>query len=200
MRIKTGVVLSTLLLTACAMRRPNLPPLPPDSGRLSIDGVTFAPPAGEGWYYGLRNPYHIGLIKPRSNQDETIVVEAQLFKIANPVGAKDFVQQIKTGEAADTDPARFTAKLHDVTAAKIGQTACARSHSIAEDHAPHVVSHSGKTMILEMLSLKCSAVGDPHVGISVTYSERYYPGDEDPQFMTDAGKLLDSVELTKLKE
>ena len=200
MRIKTSIVLTTLFLTACVTSRPNLPELPASSGRLSIDGASFAPPAGEGWYVIMHTPFHIGLVKPRENQDETVAVEAQLFKAAGSVSEKDFVQQVREGEDQDTDPSRFTTRIHEVTSAKLGQAICARSYFVTEDHAPHTRSHSGKSMILEALSLKCRHPDDPHVGVSVTYSERYYPGDGDPQFKSEATALLDSVELTKLKE
>ncbi|MGA9852041.1 MAG: hypothetical protein WBR15_03845 [Gammaproteobacteria bacterium] len=200
MYIKTSIVLTALFLTACATSRPNLPELSPSSGRLSLDGASFAPPVGDGWYVIMQTPFHIGLVKPLVDEDETVAVEAQLFKFTGPVSEKDFAQQVKAGEDQNTDPKRFTTQVHEVTSVKIGQAICARSYFVTLDHAPHTHSHSDKPMILEALSLKCSHPDDPRVGVSVTYSERYYPGDVDPQFKTDAMAVLDSVELSKLKE
>ncbi len=200
MRIKAVILAAAFVLVSCATIKPNLPELPPNTGRLALDGATFAAPEGGGWYVELRNPFHIGLVKPRTNLDETTVVEAQLFKLAQPVAGESFVQQIRQGEDQDTNPQRFTVRTHDVEAANMGNVICARSYYVTVDNAPHTASHSGRPMILEAASLKCRHPDDPRVGVSLTFSERYYPGDSDPDFKAKANQVLDSLELTKLKE
>lgn len=195
MRIGIALLMSSLLLSACVTRRPNLPKLAPDAGRLSIDGASFMPPSDGNWYIPLHARYHIGLVTPLKNEDETVAIEAQDYRIRDLIPPDQFVQQIKEGEK-NTNPARFTTKLHEVTAATLGQATCARSHFELLDNAPHVASGSHKPMILEAFSLKCIEPDNPHLGISVTYSARYYPGDRNPDLTAKANQVLESVELT----
>lgn len=203
MLTRTALIVAIFSLAACASE-PNLPKLPADSGRLNIDGVSFAPPAEEGWYIGLQTPYHLGLMKRGDAKDETIAIEASLYK--TPASAlipgADYVASVKAGEAspAATDPKRFTLTTHDVTPAKVSGATCARTHAISQDNAAHTPGGKTAAMILEMYSLNCMHPKDPRVGVNVTYSERYYAGQADPQLAAKATALLDSVALGELKE
>jgi len=51
-------------------------------------------------------------------------------------------------------------------------------------------------MNLEMLTLLCAHPKDKKIGLNVFYSQRSYPGQEDPSFLEKASTVLNSVELT----
>lgn len=196
---RIAIVLVVAALGACATG-PNLPKLSASSGRLGIDGATFASPGEEGWYIGLQTPYHLGLIKRGDNPDETIAIEAQLFKVPAAAPGVDFTQAVRDGEDRDTDPKRFNVTTHDVTPVKLGGATCARSHMVAQDQSAHTPSGKYATMTLETFTLNCVHPQDPRVGVNITYSERYYPGQADPQLAAKAAAVLDSIELGTLKE
>jgi hypothetical protein len=187
-----------VLLTGCVptgMARP--PELPADTTQLSIVGVSFAAPGGPGWFVKTRERYSLEIVKWGQSKDETIVLNAYIFHAPAPVPGKDFVEQVKEAEAADTDPKRFTMRVHEVTPVTVGSTVCARSHMVAEDAAPENSTH--QPMFLEILSLNCPHPDDPRAAFNVGYSQRAYPGHQDPDFMQKATTILDSVQITKLQ-
>ena len=192
-------------LVACATGvNVNLPVMPSSVERATIDGASFEPPPGGVWYVEVHSPYMIALVRPRENVDETIAVEIQLFKfpefMTGPMSEADFVQKARQFVETDTDPTRYTQRTYEVTPETIGKDLCVRTYHLVVDHAAHVASHSGKPMMLESASLVCRHPDDPRVGVKASFSERYYLGDVDPGFKATAARMLDSVELSKLKE
>lgn len=190
-----------LALAGCAPEpvRYRYPEVPADQKTLAIDGVQFAAPGEPGWHVVTQTRYKLDLGKLGSD-DYTLGLSAGLYKAPGPVAGKDWAEQVKEGEDANTSAPRFLTTLHDVEPASVGTASCARSHMVAEDHDPK--THSGKqgTMILEVLSLNCHHPDDPKVGVDVGYSQRYYPGEGDPEFMKKAAAILESVRFTKLQE
>lgn len=190
-----------LALAACAPEpvQYRYPEVPADQKTFAIDGVEFAAPGEPGWHRVTQTRYKFDVGKLGSD-DYTLGLSASLYKAPDPVAGKDWAEQVKEGEDANTSAPRFLTTLHDVEPVKLGAAACARSHMVVEDHAPH--THSGKqgTMILEVLSLNCRHPDDPKVGVDVAYSERYWPGEGDGEFMKKAEALLSSVQFTKLVE
>ena len=191
---------ASLGLVGCAAppMQYRYPEVPAEQKTLALDGVEFAAPGEPGWHMNKQTPYVLSVGKLGSSEDDTLVIDAMLFKAPDPVPGKDWTQQVKEGEDADTSAPRFVMTLHDVEAVKVGTATCARSHMIAEDHAP--TTHSGKkgVMILEALSLNCRHPDDPKVGVEVGYSERYWPGQGEREFMKRGLNFLSSVHFTKL--
>ncbi|HEY4126850.1 MAG TPA: hypothetical protein VGN70_02255 [Gammaproteobacteria bacterium] len=173
--------------------------LPPDLKTLSIDGATFdAPPAGP-WMVKTHTPLELEIGKTGSSEDETVIIDAFVFKPTALEPGADFIKEVKQQEEQDTSAPRFVMKVHEVVPVSIGSATCARSHMVAEDHSPAVHSGSGKMMILEIVSLNCLHPDHPDkAAFNVGYSERFYPGDEDPDFMQKALALVNSVQITKL--
>jgi hypothetical protein len=185
-----------LLLAAVSGCGASYPTLPADVKQISIDGVAFAAPADGPWQVSTHNAYAITLGKNGKGADESIIIDAFDFRAPALEPGKDFIATTKEQEERDTPAPRFVMKLHEVQPVTIGTATCARSHMIAEDHAPQVPGHSGKMMILEVLSLNCLHPDHPDVvAFNVGYSERGYPGDEDPDFMKNAMALMDSVRI-----
>jgi hypothetical protein len=50
-------------------------------------------------------------------------------------------------------------------------------------------------MVLEVLSLTCAHPKAKNLGISVIYSQRYYPGQRDVAFTEKATSILNSIEF-----
>ena len=133
-------------------------------------------------------------------KDSTIAIEIQDLNLPQPVPDQDFVAMVKQQESADTDPSRFTEKVHEVTPFKLGEAVCARSHMLSEDDAAHTPSGKRADMLIEIYAINCSHPDEPRLDISVGYSQRYYPGDRDPQLDQVAATVLDSVRLESLKK
>ena len=58
----------------------------------------------------------------------------------------------------------------------------------------------GSMMLLELLSLSCVHPDDSRVAFQIGYSDRYSPGNGDPDFVKKGMAILDTAEVTKLKE
>lgn len=200
-RILTGSFL-LVTLAGCALLRGGPPRLTEGLQQLYIDGVRFSIAADpEGWYVEHQDFYSVAIVKPARSQDETIALSAELFHAPAPEPGKDLVQQIREAEEKDAPPPRYALKVHELTAVTLGKAQCVRSHSIAEDHSPTVQGgKTGSTMLLELLSLSCIHPDDPRVAFTIGYSDRYYPGNGDPEFMQKGMGILGSAEITKLQD
>lgn len=193
---------ASLALAGCmpAPMEYRYPEIPVDQKTLAIDGVEFAAPGEPGWHLHGQTRFAVDIGKLGPAEDETTSLSTQVYKLPPAAPDKDWTQLVKEGEDADTDPKRFVMTLHDVEAVKVGAATCARSHSVAEDHAPTTYSGRKDVMILEILALNCRHPDDPRVGVNVGYSQRYYPGQGDGEFMKKGTALLSSVHFTKLIE
>ncbi|HUL13461.1 MAG TPA: hypothetical protein VLU73_15010 [Methylococcaceae bacterium] len=195
-----GILLSVLLLSSCASLQPRLQEVqvPPD--RFFLKGFSLMPLNEQGWFIIERNPDRAVLAKQGDKPDETLAIEADLLKGGSPMlnSNEEFVLLIKETEARNTDPARFKVLRHEVSPYTEKDNNCVRSHMVAEDHT--AVKRSGKAgqMILEKLTLICVHPKDNRVGVSVAYSQRYYPDQRDPGFIEKATSILNSIEFTDL--
>lgn len=199
MRTKLISLLLLSCLAGCAAQMPY-PTLPADVKTLTIDGASFAAPAEGPWGVKTHTPFALEIGRQGKDQDESIVVDAFDFHPPPVEPGKDFVATVKESEEKDTTAPRFVMKLHEVVPVTIGSATCARSHMLAEDHAPQLQGGvTGKMMLLEILSLNCLHPDHPDkAAFNIGYSQRFYPGDQDPDFMRKATAILDSVQITKL--
>lgn len=140
----------------------------------------------------------LALGKRGDNPDETFAIQAMMLRLPVFKTNEEFVRLTKEGQAEDTDPQRFKTIKHEVTAYPKKDTDCVKSYMVAEDHAPAKRSGKSGHMILEALTLICAHPENKNVGVSVTYSQRYYPEQSDPAFFEKAARVLDSVEFTGL--
>jgi hypothetical protein len=105
---------------------------------------------------------------------------------------------VKDGQAKDTDPQRFIVKKHEAVASSIEGSSCVKSYLVTEDKA--AVKRSGKAgnMVLEALTLTCRHPKNISVGVNVSYSHRYYPGQGDSAFIEKATRVLESLKFNDL--
>ena len=75
----------------------------------------------------------------------------------------------------------------------MGGATCVQSHIVTEDHAAAKRTARPGVMILDAYSLICQHPGDKSVGIIMTYSQRYYSGQRDPELGAKAAVLFDSI-------
>ncbi len=152
----------------------------------------------KGWLIVGRNRYQLTLAKEGANTDESIIIQATPFRLLEFRSTEEFVRLIKEGQARDTDSERFDVKRYEVTAYPKKGSDCAKSYLLTEDNAAVRKSGRSGSMILEALTLACAHPEDRKIGISITYSHRYYPGQGDPEFREKAMSVLKSIEFGEL--
>jgi hypothetical protein len=95
----------------------------------------------------------------------------------------------------DRNPERFT-ELKISTDLYPGKGEdCVRIHTVHEDKKAKALSMRSGNMVMELLALTCAHPKDKRVAVHVVYSERYWPGDRDPEFENRAEQILNSLRL-----
>lgn len=193
-------IITTVTLLGCASSPPQLQELPVPPQKINQPGYSFLPLNEKGWFAGPRNQYQVALVKRGNQTDETFAIQGIASKLPEFVSTDDFVQLVKQGQAADTDPKRFKIVEHMVVADSSKRAQCARSHLVTEDTGAVKRTSTVGPMILEVAALVCAHPGNRILGISIIYSHRYYPGQADPAFMQKADQVINSIEFTALGE
>jgi len=191
-----GALCAGLTVAACASTQPTgrnveLPPK-----RLLQEGFSFVPLNEEGWVINQRKSNLVILGKYGKNPDQTFAISAGLIRLPPFKTTEEFVRLVKEGQSQDTDPKRFKTIRHEVTSYPKDRAECARSYWVAVDHAAAKRSGQPGDMNFEILTLLCAHPKEKKIGVNVFYSQRSYPGQEDPAFLEKATTVLNSVELT----
>ena len=191
------MICAALAVTSCAPMPPRLQEVQVPPERITQTGYSFVPLNEQGWLIAGRNPYQVSLVRRGENPDETFAIQATPIKLPTFKSREDMVRVIKEEQTKDTNPSRFKLEKHEVNAYFEKVAYCVRSHMVTKDNA--AVKRSGKTgdMILGAMSLMCAHPKDRNVGVSVTYSHRYYPDQNDPKFIEKASRILNSVEFSE---
>ncbi|ABQ25640.1 hypothetical protein [Geotalea uraniireducens] len=185
-----GMFCSILIITSCASLQPHLPEVQIPPERISQKGYSLVPLNEKGWLIAGRNAYQLALVKRGENPDETFAIQAIPFRLPTFKTHEEFVRLIEEGQSKDTDPQRFNIVKQEVTGYLMKGTDCVKSHMITEDLAAVKISGKSGNMLLEALTLTCAHPKDNSVGISVIYSQRYYPGQRDTAFVEKAMSVL----------
>lgn len=194
------ILWSVLLLSSCASIQPRFQEIQVPPERISQKGFSLVPLNEKGWLWPTvgRDPYRLTLGKQGDHPDETFAIEADVGRFPEFKSNEEFLRLVKEGEAAKPNPSRFKLLKHDVNSYTGKGTDCARLHTVAEDHGAVKRTERTGHMVLERLSLICVHPKDKRAGVKVTYSQRYYPSDRDPQFLEKAASVMNSVEFTDL--
>ncbi len=195
---RTGILCAALLATSCASLAPRLPAVPVPPQRISQKGYSLMPLNEPGWMIGVRNSYQLALLKRGEDPEGTLAIQATLVNLPAFSTDEELARLVKDRQAQDTDPQRFTVMKHEVTAYSQQGTACVKSHLVTEDHMAVKRSGTPGDMVLEALTLTCPHPKDRHVGVNITYSQRYYPEQKDPAFLGKATRVLSSIEFSEL--
>lgn len=190
-----------VLVGACAPvgTSPETTALTLPAQRIFQTGYSLIPPNEEGWVISQRDHLLLSLAKRGDRTNEVIIIFGAPFKLKEFQSNEDFVRLVKEGQEKDTDPLRFTVVKNDITSYAGMGTTCTRSHNLLEDHQALTDSGNRVDMIREMLSFTCAHPQDKRIGITVTYSHRYYKGQRDPQLLQRATRVLDSVEFSDFR-
>jgi len=171
-------------------------PQRPDPGpRLQLNGYSFASLNEPGWQLAGRAPARVVLGKPGTYPDETLIISAMLTRVTALGSDDSLADYVKAAEERDTTD-RFKTLTHTVAPyTGLG----ARSHIVAEDRQPQTRSKRTGHMILEIASINCVHPDHPSVGVNITYSQRYYPGHQDPRFADKADRIFGTLEFAPVK-
>ncbi len=194
-----GMLCISLIIASCASTpQPQSPEVQLPPKRIVQKGYSLMPLNEAGWIIAGRDDYQLTIITFGYNTDETYAIQATPFRLPAFKTSEEFVRLVKEGQLKDTDPARFRIKKHDIALLPGKGTDCVRSHMVTEDLS--AIKSSGRSggMILEALALTCAHPRNKSVGISVVFSQRYYPGERDLMFVEKATTVLNSVEFTDL--
>ena len=195
---KLKMLCAALAVASCAPIQPRFAEVQVPPERISQKGFSLMPLNEKGWVIGARNPHLLSLGKVGKNPEENVVVRAILSKLPAFKTNEEFVRLIKENQVKGTNPQRLRIIKHEVVTYPKNGTDCAKSHMVAEDHGAG--KQVGKTgvMIIEALTLACAHPKQKDTGVSVSYSQRYYPGKSDPGFLEKATSVLNSVEFADL--
>jgi len=195
---KFGMLCAAFVLTSCASVQPRVPEVQIPPQRITQKGYSLVPLNEKGWLIAGRNAYQLALAKRGENPDETFAIQAIPFRLSAFKTSEEFVRLIKEGQAKDSDLQRFKIVKHEVTSYPTNGAECVKSYMVTEDRAAVKRSDKSGDMVLEVLTLTCAHPKDKNVGISITYSQRYYLEQRDSAFIEKATSVLNSIEFTDL--
>ena len=187
-----------LLLSGCATDGPRHAQ-PPDPARpLVLEGFSFLPPSETGWQQIQRSLYGAALAKQGLVADESYAVQAMLLRLPRFDSDAAFLAYSIHAIDNDTDPGRFKILYNDDRLVAGPQGNCVRYVLKARDSDPLTVTGRHDPMLLEVVSFICRHPENPEIGISLSYSKRYYQSGTVEDLMPAATGLFDSLRFTTL--
>lgn len=194
--------LLALMLTACAGTRmaqtPAQPELSQPPQRLVQFGYSFMPPAGKGWRITGRNGTQVILAKSGPSPDETMKIMSGNVTTPHFKSPAEFERYVhdKMTRAAE-DGGRYGSRQAEFTAVTHQGAQCVQAHMTSVDHQAKRRSGRKGDMILEIVQLSCRHPNDAGTVTYLGYSQRYEPGQRDPDFMRKGMQVLDSLEFSR---
>lgn len=184
-------------ISGCASG-PSLHTIGDPAHRFVQSGYSLVPTNEDDWVLAARSPYQLVLAKMGEQIDETFAIQATLIDLPELSTKEGIVEIVRQAQKANTDPNRFIAQKHEVSYVEISESPCGRSHMLASDNAAVKRSNSSEDMLLEMVTLICRHPKDSKIGISVTYSQRFYQKAKTPGFLEKANAVLNGVKFEAL--
>ena len=191
---KLAVISAALIFAACATG-PPLPQVATPPQRMVQQGYSFIPLDEKDWYIIGRNEHQVALAKSGRHAGETFALQALPFDCPPFDTEDEFVRFIQEGLSQNTNPQRFKIVVNDASPYHTGGATCVKSHIVKEDHAAVKGSSRADPMVLDIYSLTCRHPHDASVGVMLTYSQRYYSGQGDPQLGNKATLLFNSIQF-----
>ncbi len=198
---RAGVCLlfvSVLLLHGCATDGPRRPEQSYPAQPLVLEGFTFLSPNEVGWLRIQKTLYGAALAKRGQVVDESYAIQAVLLRLPRFDSDAAFLAYSIHAVDNDTNPGRFKILYNDdrLVAGQHGN--CVRYVLKARDSDPLTVSGRQDPMLLEVVSFICRHPENPEIGISLSYSKRYYQSEAVEDLMPTATGLFDSLRFTTL--
>lgn len=185
---------AALAVTSCASNPGGRELLLPPETIFQL-GYSITPLDEKGWYVRTRDPQHLTIGKYGEFPDQTFAIDGLLVRLPEIKTTEELIAFMKGRQTTFPDPQRFTMLKYEIDVYSKKGPNCIRSHSVMIDHAANNRSGKRGDMGLESYILVCVHPKDKSVGVHLMYSQRHWPGQEDPQFLEKATKVLDSIEL-----
>ncbi len=202
----TAIRFFTLLLLAalaagCASTQTSPPSVPLPPTRYEHRAFSLVPLNQPGWLVLARNPTQLALAKPGGAPDESFAIQAGTTTLPAYASPQAFFAEMgkPVNQASPTSSlGRFKPLSHSARPAPEKGDLCVRMHTVSEDQSPTRFSGRTEPMILEGYTLLCAHPKDRRIGLVISYSQRYYRGNRDPQLEKSADTLLGSVTVSDL--
>lgn len=175
--------------------QPHLRALQMPPQRVAQQGYSFLPPAEPGWVEALRNPSRVMLGKFGENPDETFAIQALVTRAPEKGSGSELIRFVREEQERDVDPKRHRVLKHEVIATTQNGAHCARSYIASEDNAARKRSARAGIMLIDALSLTCRHPKNSAILITITYSHRFYPENQDPELAEKAARVFHTLEL-----
>lgn len=158
----------------------SLPPI-----RYQQQGFSFVPLDEPGWVIAHQEPELIVLGRYGSEPDDLSMIQAGVMAGDGEKSFDSLVDDLRRGMSPEVG---FGVESNSVEAAPAVGEKCARSHTVAKN---------AQARVIEVWMLLCPNPSDARSALNLTYMTRYREGARDPQSDANAGKILDSFELTR---
>jgi hypothetical protein len=135
------------------------------------------------------------IVKRGEHEDQTHAIEGVVLNLLPYNTPSEFVTMIGDAHIKDYERCRFSIIAHETKPHEGNGALCAKSYFSALDQMAVKRSNRHGDMILEALVLTCAHPQHPKVCVNLSYSERYWPGDRDPEFENRAEQILNSLRL-----
>ena len=170
-------------------------PIVDTSKRLSSSHVfSFLPPQENGWIIRSQKYDKLHLFKQGSKDDETFVILAWSGQLPNFEREEDFINAVKAKFDRIPKQKRIKIIKSDFLPGD-NSDFCFLIYEIMEDHSAYKYTTDRKDyMMLETFRRLCRHPTNKNIAISIEYSHRYYPGDNDPDFMSKAEMIFNNLE------
>ena len=174
--------------------------LPSQPLTIDFPGFSISTPNESGWILAFRNEQILELVKRGTNRDETYAIEVmQMINLPGLKEDSDFLSFMSEELKKDTNQTRFVEQVHDVSTIETMNGKCIKFVSIHEDLDAKKRTNNSASMLLEAFGLICRNPGDISNAVFLTYSNRYYSGNQDPSLSGKAATLFNSLKFISNK-
>ena len=160
-------------------------------------GVSYLSPDEDGWIVERSVKQWSLLGKYAANKAESYSIQMTHIKAACPASKEAFIETVR--RSLQTTLPRFKLRSTSVEEDKTGRAyARVNYYFLTEDYGAHKMPADQSYALLEAQGSYSCHPYDATVVEKAEYSYRYYPGDRDPNFKTNAQWVLDHVRFTGL--
>ncbi|MEX0958342.1 MAG: hypothetical protein WDZ63_03555 [Burkholderiales bacterium] len=196
--ITSALLLIVLMLGACAGNERKSGELPYPAKRLTQKGYAFMPPNEPYWFIAGRDESQLLLVRQRTLTDESVSIVAGYVDLPEASATDTLVSHVRISDQQAVQSSRYRVQEHEVEAHAVGNVVCTRSYMLVEDHEGERAARTIGAILLETLTLICPHPSDNRLGVSLTYSHRFYPEDRDRQLAAKGMAMFESLEFTDL--
>lgn len=193
-----ALLLVMAMLSACASSERKSGELPYPAKRLAQKGYAFMPPNEPYWFIAGRDESQLLLVRQRTLTDETVSIVAGYVDLPETSATDSLVRHVRISDQQAVQSSRYRVQEHEVKAHAVDNVVCARSYMLVEDHEGERAARTIGAILLETLTLICPHPSDNRLGVSLTYSHRFYPEDRDRQLAAKSMAMFESLEFFDL--